>query len=172
MRHARLFKEIAQLVHKRLGTRIVFGGIALADGFELTQQFFLPLGQIHRAGEDNLVRFARSLDGGQLAGLRARFLVVAPDVEFLARQFLKDSGLADVVVVAVLSNLPEGRWYLLADPMVCPVVAVLRLAGSTSRILVEPHKMPIHTDSAGVRVRCDTGAALVRRQGIVRGGTA
>ena len=110
--------------------------------------------------------------GGQLAGLRARFLVVAPDVEFLARQLLKDSGLADVVVVAVLSNLPEGRWYLLADPLACPVVAVLRLAGSTSRILVEPHKMPIHTDSAGVRVRCDTGAALVRRQGIVRGGTA
>lgn len=110
--------------------------------------------------------------GGQLAGLRARFLVVAPDVEFLARQLLKDSGLADVVVVAVLSNLPEGRWYLLADPLACPVVAVLRLAGSTSRILVEPHKMPIHTDSAGVRVRCDTGAAIVRRQGIVRGGTA
>lgn len=107
---------------------------------------------------------------GQLAGLRARHLVVAPDLEFTARALLMESGLASDVSVAVLANLPTGRWFLLADPKACPVVAVLRLAGSTSRITVEPHKMPIEADAAGVKVRADIGAALVRRQGIVRGG--
>ena len=107
---------------------------------------------------------------GQLAGLRARHIVVAPDNEFVARVLVKDSGLDSAVTVSVLPNLPAGSWYLLADPKTSPVIGLLRLAGQKKPVRVEQKKRGNLSDSTFVAVVCDTGAAILRRTGIVRGG--
>ena len=108
--------------------------------------------------------------GGQLAAQRARHLVVSPDDEFMAHHLVADAGLSESLAVAVLASLPAGRWYLLADPTTCPVIATLRLAGTTKKVVVEQRKQPLNTEGAFVTVRADTGACLLRRTGIVRGG--
>lgn len=109
--------------------------------------------------------------GGQLAAQRARHLVVAPDLEFTARGLLNDTGLANTISVGVLAPLPAGRWYALADPATCPVLAVLRLQGARQAVAVEQRLSPDeHADGSFIAVRCDTGAHLLRRTGIVRGG--
>lgn len=108
---------------------------------------------------------------GQLAGLRAKHLVVSSGDEFVACVLVKESGLDTTVTVSVLANLPAGRWFLLADPTACPVVATLRLAGVTKKVVVEQRKPPTTSDGAFVKVRADLGACLLRRTGIVRGGT-
>jgi len=105
---------------------------------------------------------------GQRADLKAKFLVVAPELEVPAQSAVTNAGL-DIKVLS-LANLPTGRWYLLADPMVCPVVGVLRLAGAKNPVRVEQAKRPLHVDGACVKVTADLGVCLLRRTGIVRGG--
>ncbi|WP_413891998.1 hypothetical protein [Candidatus Skiveiella danica] len=105
---------------------------------------------------------------GQRADLKAKFLVVAPELELPAQNEVTNAGL-DIKVLS-LANLPTGRWYVLADPMVCPVVGVLRLAGAKNPVRVEQAKRPLHVDGACVKVTADLGACLLRRSGIVRGG--
>lgn len=105
---------------------------------------------------------------GQRADLRARNLVTAPDLEYSARKLMADAAMD--VVVTTMADLPAGRWYLLADIAACPVVATLRLAGSTKPLVIEQRKRPPKTDNAGVLVRADLGACILRRTGIVRGG--
>ena len=105
---------------------------------------------------------------GQRADLRARHLVTAPDIEYSARKLIADAAMG--VVVSTMANLPAGRWYLLADPVACPVVGNLRLGGSKYPLLVEQWVAPFHSDNAGVLVRADLGACIMRRTGIVRGG--
>lgn len=107
---------------------------------------------------------------GQRADLRARFLVVSPELEFEARRLIRDGGLD--IAVAVLANLPAHRWYLLADPVAHPVVAVLRLFGVKNPVRVEQKKTDKPIDGALVQVSADLGACLLRRTGIVRGAVA
>ncbi len=105
---------------------------------------------------------------GQRADLKAKFLVVAPELELPAQSMVAEAGL-DIKVLA-LANLPTGRWFVLADPMVCPVVGVLRLAGVKNPIRVEQRKRPAEMDGAAVQVTADLGAFILRRTGIIRGG--
>ena len=105
---------------------------------------------------------------GQRADLKAKFLVVAPELELPAQSMVAEAGL-DIKVLA-LANLPTGRWFVLADPMVCPVVGVLRLAGAKNPIRVEQRKRPPEMDGACVQVTADLGAFILRRTGIIRGG--
>lgn len=105
---------------------------------------------------------------GQRADLKARFLVVAPDLELPAQSVVTEAGL-DIKVFS-LANLSSGRWFLLADPLACPAVGVLRLAGAKSPIRVEQRKRPAQMDGACVQVTADLGAFVLRRTGIVRGG--
>lgn len=109
------------------------------------------------------------LDNGQDAGLRAKFLMVASDVEYKAHKLVRDAGL-DIRVV-VLTALPEGRWYLLADPVAAPTVGVLRLGGARVPVRVESAKAPSQYDGAVVSVTADLGAAVIGRLGIVQGGS-
>lgn len=106
---------------------------------------------------------------GLPADLRAHRLIVAPELEFEARQLIRDAGLD--MSVSVLADLPETRWYLIADPAACPVVALLRLAGSSTALRVEPQRrQKILFDGTLVKVSIDTGCSLLRRTGIVKGG--
>lgn len=107
---------------------------------------------------------------GQRADLRARHLVVEPALELKAREIVRNAGLD--IVVSVLANLPAGRWYVLADPLACPTVGVLRLMGAKTPLTVEQRKAPVHIDGACIMVTADLGAAVLRRIGIVRGGVA
>lgn len=105
---------------------------------------------------------------GQPAGLAARYLVVHPDIEFLARSLVHDSGLE--ISVQALAGLAIGRWYLLADAEVSPTLGLLQLSGSSSPVRVEQLPYKFETDMLGLRVTADIGAAWLRRTGVVRGG--
>lgn len=105
---------------------------------------------------------------GQMAGLRARHLVVEPSLEWVALSTLRAIN-ADITV-SVLTGLPTGRWYLLADPMVSPTVGVLRLHGAKDPVRVGRPDRQIQKDGFHMGVVADLGACLLRRTGIVRGG--
>ncbi|PKO74651.1 MAG: hypothetical protein CVU21_22385 [Betaproteobacteria bacterium HGW-Betaproteobacteria-15] len=105
---------------------------------------------------------------GHEADLRARHLVVEPDLEFYARTAVQDLGVE--ITVSVLASLPAGRWFLLADPAVCPTVGVLRLFGEKTPVRLTKPTGRIHKDGTHTRVIADVGACLLRRNGIVRGG--
>lgn len=107
---------------------------------------------------------------GQRSGLSATHIVTSPELEFEARRLIRDAGLD--LRVSVLADLPAHRWYLLADPVACPVVALLRLYGTRHPIRVEQRKTPAEVDGTLVQVTADMGACILRRTGIVRGGIA
>ena len=108
---------------------------------------------------------------GTPAETAARHLIVEPALEYAARKLLFDAGLSTLVSVHVLATLPTGRWYLLGDPSLVPVVSTLRLAGARAPVAIEPvRKVPGNLDGAGLRLRVDAGAAMLGRVGIVRGG--
>lgn len=108
--------------------------------------------------------------GGELADVAARHLVVAAELELLARKLLHEAGMGVDVDVHVLASLPTGRWYLLGDPGLQPVVGVLRLGGARVPAAIEQAKTPQNVDGITLRVRADAGACLLARVGIVRGG--
>jgi hypothetical protein len=107
---------------------------------------------------------------GQRAGLSAAHIVTSPELESDARRLIRDGGLD--LQVSVLADLPAYRWYLLADSVACPAVAVLRLYGARNPIRVEQRRTPIEMDGTLVQVTADLGACILRRTGIVRGGIA
>jgi hypothetical protein len=108
-------------------------------------------------------------EAGQLADLAGKHLVVEPALEMAARDLVRNAGLE--ITVTVLAHLPTGRWYLAADPAVHPVVGVLRLANSKKPIRVERAYRPKAYDGTVIGVVADLGACILRRTGVVRGGT-
>lgn len=106
---------------------------------------------------------------GMRLDLAAKHLVVSAEQEFLARSILADFGLD--ISVHVLSYLPVGRWFVLADKTIHPTIGTLRLNKDPSpfRAVVQ-NRRPDKYDGAAVRVIADLGAVLVSRTGIVRGG--
>lgn len=112
----------------------------------------------------------QTLPSGELSDLAGKHLVVSAELEMLARQAVLDAGLD--LVVTVMAELPDTRWYLLADQETQPVVGVLRLFGTETPTMVEPaSRTALKTfDGTGVRVRADVGAVLLSRTGLVRGG--
>lgn len=105
---------------------------------------------------------------GHEANLRARHLVVEPNLEFYARSAVQDLGVQ--ITISVLPGLPTGRWFLLADPAVCPTVGVLRLFGVKTPVRLAKPSQRIYKDGIHTQVIADVGACLQRRNGIVRGG--
>lgn len=111
------------------------------------------------------------LPNGTRSDLAGRFLVVCADLELKARQVVSDAGI-DLQVVP-MADLPDARWYLLADPMIQPTIGVLRLPGvkDPTRVEPAPKDARLHVDGTAVRVMADLGASLLSAVGIVRGGT-
>ena len=107
---------------------------------------------------------------GNKADLAAKHLIVTPELEFTARQLIKDAGLD--VQVSVLAYLPASRWYLLADTQIQPVIGTLRLKDELSAVrVIEQRRRPDGIDGSAVKVMADLGVCLLSRTGIVRGGT-
>ena len=111
----------------------------------------------------------QTLPGGKVANNKARHFVVSASIEFLATKMLYESGNRDIALY-VLPGLPDGRWYLLADPQLSPSIARLQLRGQTRQVLLEQNSNRIEYDGTLAKCRIDTGAALLSRVGIVKGG--
>lgn len=106
---------------------------------------------------------------GEALDAAAVSLIVAAGLEYSARQLVHQAGIP--VEVYVLPGLAAGRYYLSASPDVARSIALARLEGQSHPLSVEAVRTPIAYDGSIVRVRIDTGAAMVGRLGIVRGGT-
>lgn len=106
---------------------------------------------------------------GDYADLTAAHLVVAAGLEITAYTLLNAAGLLDHIAVTSTAHLPTGRWYLMPDPEVQPVIAYLAMKGAADSVRVEQAKAPINFDGFAVRAMADLGAAMVSRFA-VRGG--
>lgn len=106
---------------------------------------------------------------GQRADLKARHLVVEPDLETTAMALVNDLGFSDIQV-SVLADLPAGRYYVLADQDISPTVAVLRLGNAENPLRTKVAGKEVTFDGMAIRLTADLGAGILRRQGIVRGG--
>lgn len=95
-------------------------------------------------------------------------LVVDPSIELLATKTIHDAGLS--VRVTAMAGLALGRYYLMASRDVVQSVAVVGLSGASHPLSVESAKAPMNFDGMQIKVRADTGAGMVGRRGIVRGG--
>jgi hypothetical protein len=108
---------------------------------------------------------------GVNADLDAKFLVCASGLEGLARKLLHVAGLTEITVIAA-TDLPAGRWFVFADPLQSPVIALLHLEGANSGLFVGPAKRKDGATADGVMlgIRHDAGVVAVGRVGCVRGG--
>jgi hypothetical protein len=108
---------------------------------------------------------------GVTADLDAKFLVCASGLEGLARKLLHTAGLSEITVIAA-AGLPAGRWFVFADPVHSPVIALLHLEGANGGLLVGPAKRKDGATADGVMlgIRHDAGVVAVGRVGCVRGG--
>ena len=93
-------------------------GITMGDGQPM---FDAQFKNVHAAALDaaalgkaiELLR-TQPTSSGQPAGLSARHLIVAPDLEFSARRLVHESGVQ--IELQALAGLSAGRWFLLAAP--------------------------------------------------------
>lgn len=104
---------------------------------------------------------------GRRMNLDASVLVVEGRLEALARRFVRDSGL-DLAVVAS-PWLATGRWYVLPDPDVAPILGLLRLEGTKHPVTVAPVPDSRGIDGSVFGARLDTGVVALGRTAI-RGG--
>jgi len=147
-------------------------GITMGDGQPM---FDAQFKNVHAAALDaaalgkaiELLR-TQPTSSGQPAGLSARHLVVAPDLEFSARRLVHESGVQ--IEVQALAGLSAGRWFLLAAPDVSPVIGLLQLEGSRSPIRVEQLNYIFESDVLPIRITADLGCTWLRRTGVVKGG--
>ncbi len=109
------------------------------------------------------------LPSGDISGLRARHLVVSPELEYSARQTLYAAGI-EQIDLHVLSHLPAPRWFLMADPALAPTLGLLRLGRVEHPFLVEQARPRIGFDGAEIRVRADICPFVMSPIGLVRGG--
>jgi hypothetical protein len=125
---------------------------------------------------------------GHALDAQAATVFCAPDLEYLATNFVSwlrggqillrpiagpdffsGAGLPPLSV-QVLAGLPAGRYFVSASPNVARSIALARLDGQNHPLTVEAVRTPISYDGQILRVRIDTGAAMVGRLGIVKGG--
>lgn len=106
---------------------------------------------------------------GAVSNFDAAVLVVEGRLEFLARRLVRDAGL-DLKVVAS-PWLAVGRWYLLPNPDVAPVIGLLRLTGAKFPVMVDTAKNDSSKSRDGtlIGVRADLGVVALSRTAIKGG---
>lgn len=106
-------------------------------------------------------------DDGEPLNAPTAFIIVTASYEYMARKLVSDARLPiEVKVLPTLSDFLS--FYALTSPDIERSIAVARLAGQSHPLAVEPVKTPLSFDGAVIRIRIDTGAAMVGRRGIVR----
>lgn len=143
----------------------------LSDGFAVFGAAYgnvlATAGVLSSASTDNALKLLRTQPAadGEALDAAAAHLIVPPGQELLARQVM-DSGLP--IAVHVLPGMTATRYYFLADSRIERNIAVARLGGQAHPLAVEPVKTPIAFDGTMIRIRIDTGAAMIGRRGVVR----
>lgn len=112
------------------------------------------------------LRLQPAADGEPLNAPTAFAIVPALD-EYQAHTIVTYAGLP--IEVHCLPGLTDLiAFYLLASPDIERSIAVARLAGQSHPLAVEPVKPKLSFDGTMIRIRIDTGAAMIGRRGIVR----
>ncbi|PTD96393.1 phage major capsid protein [Pseudothauera lacus] len=139
------------------GERVFVPGKNIIDG---------PLDETNlSAGMTMMRRFQTPV--GNPADLSARHLVVAAELELPALKLTHQLGLNITVTATPL--LPAQRWFLFSDPEQHAACVTLKLAGSTTAVMIE-RATSFKDDSHVLRARADLGARIMGRMGAVRGG--
>ena len=107
------------------------------------------------------------MESGIECALPARFLVVEAGLEYDAGVLLRAAGLDTRIEIFVLPGLPTGRWYLLSDPKMVPIVGLLTLDGGINFGEVRDKKW---RDGMLIGARADFNFVSLGRLGIVQGG--
>lgn len=111
------------------------------------------------------LRLQPAADGMPLDAAAAG-IIVPPLIEYDALELIHLAGLP-IQVYCLPGLLDTLAYYVICSPDVARSIAVARLAGQTHPLVVEPVKSSLKFDGAAVRVRVDTGAAMIGRRGIV-----
>jgi hypothetical protein len=168
----RLFRTIAgsgARTEARLVTELLASNPDLADGqpvFNADSTVASALDETSLGLAMSKLRKAADQPGASL-NLPARHLVVAAELELAANRLAHQANLQ--IEVSALADLPTGRWFLLPDPELHPVVGLMHLR-DTSMPLVLGGASSFEIDNPAVKVRLDTNVCFLRRTGIVRGG--
>lgn len=173
---ARLFRAggtAAARLEAALVYDLIEGNPVLSDGqpmFHADHGNLLPDGLASGLGVAMGMLRSQPTPTGAVADLPAKFLVVGVGLEFTARSMVHGSGLSDITVIAS-ALLPAYRWYLVTDPTLAPVVALLHLKGSATGLLIGGNKKAgDNREGVPLGIRFDVGAVPVGRVGIIRGG--
>lgn len=95
-------------------------------------------------------------------------LVVSASLELAAAKVVRDAGLP--IQLTAMAGLPAARYFVTAQRGLTKNIAVARLRGESHALAVEPARPEKAIDGVALKVRIDSGAALIGRKGIVRGG--
>jgi hypothetical protein len=109
----------------------------------------------------------QSLPGGEASDLEGRFLLVPAELELDAISLVHKEGLSLEVIASPL--IAVNQWYLLADPDISPVIALLLLDARSENIEVAPMRTKLKRDGQSFRVGHDAGVVAVGRMGAIRG---
>lgn len=108
---------------------------------------------------------------GEPTNAAAKAVLVSPELELPARAILMSAGLSKDVAVIASAYLPAGRWYVFAHPAIYPVISTIGLGETASDSFnLESGKGKNEFDGVTLFPSCITGAGIVGRSGVVRGG--
>lgn len=138
-----------------------------ADVFSATNSVATALSDTALGQAMALLRNQKNAAGNQM-NLQARHLLVDPGQEYAAHKLIREAALP--IDVVALAGLTTGRWFLLPSPQVHPVIGLLRLPGVKNPLSVKQER-GFDVEGVLVRVIADTGVSILRRTGIVRGGS-
>lgn len=108
---------------------------------------------------------------GNEANNAGRFLVVAPEQEVAALSYVKSfSARSDTPRLEVMAapEVPDGTWFVLADPAISPVIGFLTLSGSNT-FAVEPGRLKFNFAGLGIKIEMMHGVVPLSRVGAVKG---
>lgn len=165
------FGTAAARVEAKLAYALIESNVVLSDG----EAMFDPL-----QGNVLASALAESTLGTAMGMLRAMpnpfgetldhdpaVLVVEGALELLARRLVREAGLELEVVAS--SRLPSGRWYLLPNPEVAPVIGLLRMAGSKSPVSIDAGRDDLGRDGTLIAVRANAAVVPLNRIAIKGG---
>lgn len=112
---------------------------------------------------------------GENANLAPRFLIVPPDLEYVARQILNPNddtkvlaGQLELIVSSKLSS--SAAWFLVADPAIADTAEATYLFGNDQPYLAEQEGFTV--DGRMYKVRLDFGTSVLDFRPFYRGGAA
>jgi hypothetical protein len=165
----------ASRVESNLATMLLESNPTMGDGLPMFGDSNIIAAALSGTSFDAALKLLRLqlTPAGNVANNRAAVLAVSAGLELTARSFLHLAGFDEVRVV-VLPALPDGRWYVLASPLLSPAIGRLALSGphaaTTAPITIGPARTPAAFDGLSFKAISDLGTVALNRVGCVKGG--